>query len=73
MSNILHLSSIFIQGVMPERLMDTMGIGQETSQPSHIAISGGGTCAYGLSLRSMASGVLLLVLSRGDLPGFLTR
>jgi hypothetical protein len=58
---------------MPERLMDTMGRGQQTLQLSQIAASGYGTCAYGLPLLSMASGVLLLALRWGDLSGFLTR
>jgi len=54
---------------MPERLMDIMGGGQQTLQLSQIAASGSGVCAYGLSLLSMASGVLLLVLRWGDLTG----
>jgi len=58
---------------MPERLMDTMGIGQQTLQAMQIAARGFDTCAYGLSVLSMASGVLLLVLRWGDLSGFLTR
>lgn len=47
--------------------------GQQTLQPSQSAVSGFGTGAYGLALLSMASGVLLLALSRGDLSGCLTR
>jgi len=53
--------------------MDTTGRGQQTLQLSQIAASGYGTCAYGLPLLSMASGVLLLALRWGDLSGFLTR
>jgi len=72
MHNVLHSSFIPMRGVMPERLMDTMGGGQQTLQLSQIAASSFGTWAYGLSLLSMASGVLLLVLRWGDLTGFLT-
>jgi len=50
-----------------------MGILQGTPQPGQITYDDLGVCATGLSLWSMASGVLLLALRRGDLSGFLTR
>jgi hypothetical protein len=50
-----------------------MSIDQETLRPGHIVSGDLGVCAPGLSLWSVASGVLLLALSWGDLDGFLTR
>ena len=48
---------------MPERLLGTMGTVQETPQPGQIIHADPGVRAIGLSLWSMASGVLLLALS----------
>ena len=58
---------------MPERLLDTMSIVQETPQPGQIMHDDLGRCAPGVFLWSMASGVLLLALSWGDLSSFLRR
>ena len=58
---------------MPERLLGTMDTVQGILQPGQIIHDDLGVCATGLFLWSMASGVLLLALSWGDLSGFLTR
>ena len=58
---------------MPERLLDTMSTVQGTPQPGHIIYDDPGVRATVFSLWSLASGVLLLALSWGDLSGFLTR
>ena len=58
---------------MLERLLDTMSTLQGTLQPGQIVHDDPGVRATGLLLWSMASGVLLLALSWGDLSSFLTR
>jgi hypothetical protein len=58
---------------MPERLLDTMSTVQETPPPGQIIHDDLGVRATGVFLWSMASGVLLLALSWGDLSSFLTR
>lgn len=50
-----------------------MRIEPETTQQSQIAYADAVLSVAGFSLRAMASGVLILALSRGDLNGFLTR
>ena len=50
-----------------------MGSNQETLQPDQIVSSDLGARATGFALWSVASGVLLLALSWGDLNGFLRR
>jgi hypothetical protein len=67
------MSSMPIEGTMPERLLDTMSIVQGTLQPCQIICDDFGVRATGVFLWSMASGVLLLALRWGDLSGLLTR
>jgi hypothetical protein len=47
--------------------------GQHSLQLSQSATNGFSLCAYGFPLLTMASGVLPLALSWGDLSGGLTR
>ena len=67
------MPSIPIEGAMPERLLDTMGIVHGTPQPGQISHDDSGVRVTGVFLWSMASGVLLLALRWGDLSGFLMR